>query len=224
MKKIGVIVSKDQTQKNNYLPAVIAAGAEAVPINPYDDKSDTGLLVEGIDGLVIPGGVDVQPFYYHEDNIACGSFDPELDEFEMKILAEAVKQNKPILGICRGMQLINVFFGGSLYQNIFCCEFHKRYENKDRVHITKVEEGSFLHKIFGKTDIAVNSAHHQAVKVLAEDLVPVQYSREGILEAYYHKTKPVYGVQWHPERMCLEHARTDTEDGLKVFRFFVEII
>ena len=120
--------------------------------------------------------------------------------------------------------MINVFFGGSLYQNIFCCEFHKRYENKDRVHKTKVEPGSFLEQIYGKTDIAVNSAHHQAVKKLADDLIPVQYSTEGLLEAFSHKTKPIYAVQWHPERMCLANARTDTEDGLEVFKYFISTL
>lgn len=224
MKKIGVICGKDSVQCNNYFAAVTAAGGEVVPIDAYAVEPDIGLIIGGVEGLLISGGVDLQPFYYHEENVACGTLDPVLDDFEMKAMSEAVKQNKPVLGICRGMQLINVFFGGSLYQNIFCCEFHKRYENKDRVHRTKVESGTFLEQVYGKTEIAVNSAHHQAVKVLADDLVPAQYSNEGILEAFYHKDKPIFAVQWHPERMCLANAREDTEDGLKLFKFFVDML
>ena len=140
----------------------------------------------------------------------------------MALLGEVIDRNIPVLGICRGLQLLNVFFGGSLYQNIFCADIHRRFENCDRVHETILKPEGFLYEIYQKENPVANSAHHQAVKELGEGLVPVQYSKEGIIEAFYHKTMPVYAVQWHPERMCLANARADTEDGLKVFEYFVK--
>ena len=114
-----------------------------------------------------------------------------------------------------------MFFGGTLIQNIFCCEKHKRYHEQDRVHCTEVKENSFLYEIYESRTICVNSAHHQAVKDLGRGLVPVQYSDEGLIEAMYHESLPVYSVQWHPERMCLKNQRSDTVDGLKLFGFFI---
>ena len=224
MKRIGVIAGRNGVKNQNYFAAVTAAKGEVVPFDPYVKGQDIKALVGSVDGILLPGGVDLQPFYYHEENIACGKMDPTLDEFEMTVVKEAVAAAKPILGICRGLQLLNVFFGGSLYQDIFCAKSHKRTESDDNVHETLVDKGGFIYDIYGKEKIFVNSAHHQAVKELGEDIVPVQYSKEKIVEAFYHKTKPIWAVQWHPERMCLDNARTDTEDGLKLFEFFISSI
>lgn len=224
MKKVGVIASRNAEKTKNYYAAVEAAGAEVVVFDPYSGESDTDRLCDSIDGLLIPGGVDIQPSFYHEENIACGELDPVLDEFEMALLTKVLKAQKPVLGVCRGLQLLNVFFGGTLYQDISCANCHKRDHETDRVHLTKVVPATFIYDIYKKTEIYVNSAHHQAVRDLAKDLVPAQYSQEGILEAFYHKNKPIYAVQWHPERMCLKNARTDTENGLELFKFFVGIL
>ncbi len=221
--KIGVIKSKTNVNNNNYEAAVRAAGGEVVRLNPYISGQPVAETLSGLDGLVIPGGLDLQPSFYNEENTACGELDPVLDDYEMEVIRQAVSQRLPIFGICRGMQVLNVFFGGSLYQNIFCCEFHKKFENRDRVHETRVEEGSFLYKVYGSTTLRVNSAHHQAVKDLGKGLLPAQYSKEGLLEALYHEDLPIIAVQWHPERMCLDNAREDTDDGLKLFTFFMEM-
>ncbi len=219
--KIGVIKGKN-SRNEIYYEAVRALGGEVVILDPYSKEGFRSEFIRDLAGLILPGGDDLQPSYYNEENKACGELDPELDDFEMKAVREAVDLRLPILGICRGMQLLNVFFGGSLYQNIFCCEFHKRYKDKDRIHRTKVEPGSFIDKIYGAPEINVNSAHHQAVKKLGEGLIPAQFSTEGLLEAFCHSDLPIYAVQWHPERMCLDFAREDTEDGLKIFEFFLK--
>lgn len=224
MKKVGVIASKYAAKSRNYYAAVEAAGAEVIVLDPYSGDSDIDLLCNEIDGLLIPGGVDIQPSFYHEENIACGELDPVLDDFEMDALTKTLNAQKPVLGVCRGLQLLNVFFGGTLYQDIFCANCHKRDHEADRVHLTKVVPDTFIYEVYKKPEIYVNSAHHQAVKDLGKDLVPAQFSQEGILEAFYHKNKPIYAVQWHPERMCLENVRTDTENGLELFKFFVGIL
>ena len=84
-----------------------------------------------------------------------------------------------------------------------------------------MKQGSFLYKIYNSTLLNVTSAHHQAVKELGKGLVPAQYSKEGLLEAFYHKDLPIIAVQWHPERMCLDNARDDADDGLKLFSYFI---
>ena len=221
MKTIGVVTSKTCIKFDNYRAAVQAVGANVKELDPYAGVPDYRDLIRDLDGLIIPGGLDLQPFYYGEKNIACGELDPELDGFEMGLVKAAVDAGIPILGICRGMQLINVFFGGTLYQDISCAENHRRCMNDDNVHCSRIEEGSFLDDIYYSEMICVNSAHHQGVKRLGDGLVPVQYSSDGIVEAYYHREKPIWGVQWHPERMCLANERTDTVDGLGIFKYFI---
>ena len=220
MKNIGIIGNKRGKNFCNYRAVVEAVNANVVELDPYDVDQDLKKKMKGIDGLIIPGGLDIQPSYFHEKNIACGELDPKLDDYEMKVLSEAVSMQIPVLGICRGHQLINVFFHGSLYQDISCSESHKRRKDEDRVHITKLDHDGFVYDIYKSDKIYVNSAHHQAIKKLGDDLIPVQYSEEGIVEAVQHKFLPIFGVQWHPERMCLANKRDDTVSGLDLIRFF----
>ena len=221
MKMIGIVGSKNCIRVDNYRAAVLAAGGSPCEINPYVTFPDFDKILGGLDGLIIPGGLDIDPSYYGEENVACGEIDRELDSFEMAIVEEAVNRGIPLLGICRGMQLINVFFGGSLYQDISCAESHKKSMYDDNVHCSRIEEGSFLDDIYYSEMICVNSAHHQGVKRIGDGLIPVQYSSDGIVEAYYHREKPIWAVQWHPERMCLANERTDTVDGLGIFKYFI---
>ena len=220
MKKIGIVGNRSIKNYCNYTAAVVAAGDIVVELDPYEENPDIHRYIAGIDGLIIPGGVDIDPSYYNEENNACEDINPRLDAYEIKALEEAVKLKIPVLGICRGHQLINVFFKGTLYQNIFCCDFHKRYKDKDRVHCTKVDPKGFVYDVYKNEKICVNSAHHQAIKDLGEDLIPVQYSEEGLIEAIQHKYLPIFGVQWHPERMCLANKREDTVSGLDLIRYF----
>ena len=178
-------------------------------------------IVGSVDGVIIPGGTDVNPVFYHEENTDSREINDRLDRYQMEIIAETVKLQKPILGICRGHQIINIYFGGTMIQNLDNCDIHERQNEQDKVHMSRVEKDSFLDEIYHSDRISVNSAHHQAVGKLGEDLRAVQFSDDGVVEAFSHTKLPIYCVQWHPERMCLRNARTDTVDGLKIFEYFV---
>ena len=214
MKKIGIVGARDAFKTiGNYYDAVEACNAEAVPVTDPEE-------VSGLDGIIIPGGGDVDPELYHEENTACFGINKELDALEMAVIEKAEKEKVPILGICRGHQILNVFFGGSLYQHIEQAERHKHTENGDSVHDTEIVAGTFLEAIYKESKIYVNSAHHQGIKVLGKGLVPAQFSDDGVTEAVYHEALPIYGVQWHPERMSLKNRREDTVDGMPLFEWF----
>lgn len=221
MKTIGIVGRRELLRNENYYSAVEACGAGTALL---DLSTGTSGVCE-LDGIVLPGGVDVNPALYNENNKASRDINNRLDWYELAVLSEAVKYKIPVLGICRGHQLINVFFGGSLIQNVENCGIHDYYEDfRDRAHSSRIKNPSFLFKIYGTDRIDVNSAHHQAVGRLGKGIREAQYSEDGLVEAIYHTKLPVFGVQWHPERMCLKNARPDTVDGLKVFQYFVQDI
>jgi len=169
------------------------------------------------DGLLLPGGGDIDPSRYGAENTASKDIDPLRDEEELRLAAAFIAAGKPILGICRGHQLINVAFGGTLRQHI---DGHASINRVDTIHSVHAAPGSFLHSIYGE-HFNVNSAHHQAVDQLGEGLVAVQWHGE-IIEAMSHISLPVYSVQWHPERLFEGGKDTDTVSGQRLIDWFVE--
>lgn len=196
-------------KKETYINAVEAVGAEAVVKYLPDDSVD-------YDGLILCGGNDVQPCYYGEEINGSLDFDEERDRTEMALVQKFFQTGKPILGICRGMQLLNVALGGTLYQNI---SGHRG----EILHTVKAEEGSLWEKLYGK-EFTVNSFHHQAIKRLGNGLKATLYDGTGaVIEGVEHESKPYLGVQWHPERICLGLAREGAVDGLKVIERFIRL-
>ena len=177
---------------------------------------------ENCDALILSGGGDVDPGRYGEENTACFGVDPARDEAEFRLIEAYLRMGKPILGICRGHQVLNVYFGGSLTQHLPTAETHMPAKTGDRAHETRALPGSFPALLYGER-FSVNSAHHQGIDGLSPELEAVQWAEDGVIEACRHKSLPVYSVQWHPERMCLRHARADTVDGGEVFRWFMEL-
>ena len=168
-------------------------------------------------GLMLPGGGDVAPERYGRKNVASRDIAPGRDELEMSLIEAFVSAKKPVLGICRGLQVLNVYFGGTLLQNI---PGHSQTEvGLDRLHKT-VTADSFLKSLYGKEQI-VNSAHHQAVERLGRGLRAVQWSADGMIEAVEHKTLPIWAVQWHPERLRGAMAKQGAVDGTLLVREFV---
>lgn len=207
----------DQTQ--NYVAAVTASGMKATVSLELPEHTDYAAY----DGLILPGGADVDPIRYGQPLNGSRGIDPELDNAQFAILDAFVRAGKPILGICKGHQVINIYFGGDLIQDLPQAQSDRhRYDTEDKVHLTHTKEGSWLSSLYG-TNFATNSAHHQAVDCPAPGFQIIQFSDDGVAEAIWHPEFPILSLQWHPERMCYAHRREDTVDGSKVFLYFKKL-
>lgn len=198
-----------------YIDAVEGVGGKATA--KYLPSVDTSY-----DGLILCGGGDIDPGYYAEKNEGSIGIDAERDACEFALLKAYVEAGKPVLGVCRGCQLINVFFGGTLYQHLPEADDHRSVNGVDAVHGVEAVEGSICHRLYGK-EFSVNSSHHQAVKALGEGLAPTVYWDNRYIEAYEHISLPLFAVQWHPERMCFTKARSDTVGGEDIYRYFITL-
>lgn len=156
--------------------------------------------------LILPGGGDIDPELYGQSNCGSMGIDRNLDLLQIQALEYFLHAGKPILGICRGMQLLNVYFGGTLIQDLPNAQNHKASEG-DALHSAHITEDCILSYLYGYI-FPVNSSHHQAVDRLGSDLKIIQYAADGVAEAIQHKNKPILGVQWHPERF--KAVQTDT--------------
>lgn len=199
----------------NYVKYVRAASLEPVVTLSMGETA-------GCDGLILPGGGDITPAFFGERNNGSRNIDTELDILQLQALELAMRESMPVLGICKGMQIINVGLGGTLVQNLppDTCDRH-RYEEGDKYHASVIEKDSWLGKLYGESAI-INSAHHQAVKRLGEGLRAVQWCpTDCCVEALAHETLPLIGVQWHPER--IRRARA-TLSGGPLLSYFVSLI
>ena len=213
MKKVLIAGIYEHTA--NYRDALTQLGAACeVSLNPED--------AEKFDALLLPGGGDVDPSFYGETNQESAGIDIELDRKQFEILDWFVKAKRPIMAICRGHQLLNVYFGGTLIQNLPTAESH-RHLGYDQAHISHAIPGSVPAQIYG-TEFPINSAHHQGIKDLGKGLTVIQTAPDGVIEAVAHETLPVISVQWHPERMCFSRKREDTVDGSLLLSYFLSMI
>ena len=131
---------------------------------------------------------------------------------------------KPILGICRGHQILNVALGGTLIQDLPNGKDHSTGEDFSRVHELSVEDGSILAALYGTKPMVVNSYHHQAVENPGKGLRITARSADGVVEAMEHESLPIFSVQYHPEQMCCSFRRDEVVDGLKLFQKFVDMV
>ena len=214
MRKLQILLSCG-SEPRNYVEALNHLGAE--PTAKYLPEVDTRY-----DGLLLCGGTDIDPARYGEPLNGSMDIDLKRDEAEFALLKAYLDAGKPIFGICRGHQLINVFFGGSLYQDLPEAASHKRQQGKDGVHEVAAVSDSIVGRLYGNT-FAVNSAHHQGIKVLGEGLRETAVWKGQYNEAVEHCTYPIFGVQWHPERMCFGNKREDTVCGAEILKHFLEM-
>ena len=198
-----------------YIDAVAAAGGE--PVAKYLPEISTDY-----DGLILCGGNDIDPKYYQQEINGAVNIDSQRDPVDFALLEAFIKAGKPVLGICRGHQLINVYFGGSLHQDLPEKDLHTNGQDFSIAHEVTAKEGSIVHQLWGSS-FAVNSAHHQAIDRLGRDLMATAYWQDQYIEAIEHQSLPIYGVQWHPERMCVTQKRDDTVNGIEFFERFLNI-
>ncbi|GAO99520.1 gamma-glutamyl-gamma-aminobutyrate hydrolase family protein [Fructobacillus ficulneus] len=201
----------DVLLKNDVVPVVL----------PIAKPEMAAELVSMVDGVIIPGGPDVSPSYYGEDpHRKIGMTYEARDAFETAVIKECVKQGKPVLGICRGIQIINVTFGGTLYQDLqsqFENEVirHEQVPDSDLpTHYINVEMDSFIAKSQGAHPF-VNSKHHQAVKTVADGFKVTAHANDGVIEGIENPDKLIVAVQWHPENFWEDH-----DDQEQLFKDF----
>ena len=225
----------------NYTTAVSLAGGASAVLGPYPeiceedevpipddvllrlkvDPDDSGLL-DGASGLLLPGGGDVHPARYGQDPHPRTHNVNELrDELEFSLLRDALARDMPVLAICRGMQVLNVFLGGTLEQHLGDepgrLEHDRERPRAEAAHELRLKEGSRIARVIGSDRLPINSHHHQGLGRVASELEEVGWSEDGVLEAVESKVHTwVLGVQWHPEAMApLDSCQ------LAIFRAFV---
>lgn len=207
---------------NDYINAVMKGGGVPLLVPVNTDEEVIRKQIEQVDGVLISGGWDVNPLLYGEEPKNDMTFIyPEVDTFDLIAVKIAIELNKPILGICRGLQILNVALGGTINQDIKLIDgcFIKHQQLAKRhigTHSIDVLEGSKLEDVLGKS-LHVNSYHHQSINKLGDGLKAIAYSKDNIIEAIEKEDeKFVVGVQWHPEMMV------DFDDKmLDLFRKFI---
>ena len=227
---IGIVCDIRESDNYSYslsqsnVRAVINAGGVPV-ILPYD-TSNIDYYLSVVDGLYLTGGTDIDPFYYNEDpNKNIGVIYPDRDEFEIALCKRAMEKKLPLLGVCRGCQLINIACGGTLYQDLNTeIENHVAHRRaagtpfSAYIHSVAINESTILYDIYKSKKMLVNSSHHQCIKEVAADFIVSARAKDGIIEAIEHENGSfVLGVQWHPEAMFSVHT-----EAILIYERFIE--
>ena len=207
-----------------YMDGIAEAGGIPLMLPLKCEAEDIRQILDGIQGILLTGGHDVDPKMYGELPLAeCGKPCRERDAMESILLEQALERDMPVLGVCRGIQFLNAYLGGSLYQDLPLqhpsgIEHHQKPPYDVPVHKVDILNGSGLFSLLNKNNIAVNSYHHQAIKEMAESLRAMAVSEDGIIEAVEMSGKRfVWAVQWHPE-----FSHKVDEDSRKIFAEFVK--
>ncbi|MGN1182368.1 MAG: gamma-glutamyl-gamma-aminobutyrate hydrolase family protein [Faecalibacillus sp.] len=225
---IGLIPLYDDEKKSywmlpGYMNIIEKAGAIPIVLPMSQNKDILKQLVERLDGFLFTGGHDISPEFYHQEALLeCGKICKQRDEMEKLLFQLSFQLDKPMLGICRGIQLFNVLLGGNLYQDLPTqtksqVTHHQLPPYDQAVHENYIVKDTPLYALLQKEKIKVNSYHHQAIKDLSCQLKAMAYSEDGLIEAIFHPDKRyLRAIQWHPEYM-----ETDG-NSLKIIQDFVQ--
>lgn len=226
---IGVTASPGANEQSvgiDYFTAVTMAGGKPLLLQATCDTAAIDEMIASIDGLLLSGGVDIDPAYYGEPpHPMLGEVNAVRDTFEMALIERAVARRMPILGVCRGMQVLNVALGGSLWQDlpsqVPSVVAHKVSEPRAAAaHDVYIEPGTKSAEVIGVTSLGVNSRHHQAVKKIAPCLTATAWSPDAVIEMLDgYPDLPILAVQWHPENFV---AADPTNSMLRFFTSLVE--
>ena len=196
------------TLNQDYVDAIQAVGGIPFILPFVKDEEMIERQLEKVDGIILSGGYDINPLYYGEEPIrGICNLCPERDHYEMQLAKIAYRMKKPILGICRGLQILNVALGGTLYQDIKkdepeSFEHGVKANPEEAVHSVNVMPDTFLYKIVMQETLQVNSFHHQAIKDLAPGLTVNAKAKDGVIEGIEGTGEQfILGLQWHPETM-----------------------
>lgn len=214
------------TLANTYTTSVLAAGGIPVILPPHAEMIDD--LLDTLDGIIFSGGSDLNSSHWNEEaHPEAYGFDDERDDFELEAVRKAVERDMPMLGICRGIQSVNVALGGSIIQDIpdqrpgsLQHRQHKDGKKRDTTsHAVSIRGGdNLLYRIHGDTTMETNSFHHQAIRELGEGLEVIATAEDGVIEAVWHPAMTFgLAVQWHPEMLAADHP-----DQAAIFKAFVD--
>lgn len=207
---------------NDYVEAVEKAGGVPVIMPVVCNEEVIETQIKNVDGVILSGGYDVNPLCYGEEPMQeLGFIFPKIDQYQLKAIEYCKIFNKPLLGICRGMQILNVAYSGTLYQDISyvdgCSIKHMQSSKRNAPgHNVEVAEGSHLYHILGSKAVT-NSFHHQCIKRIAPGFKVAAVAKDGIIEAIENEEDVfTLGVQWHPESMV--------QDSVPMLGIFKELI
>lgn len=215
-KLIGVtprLLTEENTEKEfvnrNYIDSLLNYNCNVIMLTLNNPKLEE--VLDLCDGFLITGGSDIDPIYFGEANLGLSkNVKPDLDIIDKMVIEYAVKTKKPVLGICRGHQAINIFLGGTLHQDI----------GTEHKKVITNHQGKAIKNDILKFDesISINSYHHQAIRDVAPNMKAIAFHEDGTIEAIIHDYLPIIGVQWHPERLF------DTTESKIVFDKFFEFV
>lgn len=226
--RIGITCHPDyrtekETVGKHYIKAVEKSGGIPLLLPSTADKQIIRYHCGLVDGVILAGGVDVDPHYFGEQPVGTEEITPERDWYELHLTEELLQLNKPILAVCRGVQVLNIAAGGDIYQDIYsqvkgAIKHRQQAPMWYGTHRISVTGGSLLEKILGTSEVRVNSLHHQAARTVAAGFQVSALAVDGIIEAVESQEHLfVLGVQWHPERMIYR-----SRHALLLFKTLVE--
>ena len=193
-----------------YAAAFARAGNTPLVLPAETNRAVVARMLASVDVLLLCGGEDVEPRRYKaKPSPRLGEVNLRRDGWEFLLLDEAVKRSLPVIGICRGCQLINVYFGGTLWQDLPSERPGEVKHRGKHLHGVRIEAGSRLARCLGTAEMQVNTSHHQAVRDLAPGFRAVAFAPDGVVEAIESDTLPVAGVQFHPEKLFVLKGRNE---------------